>query len=98
MWQRRPPDNYTDQPLATSCFVVSSFVNLDVSKAIWHKRLGHPSIKVVDQIIKLCKLPVDSHEPLLFYESCQFGKSHALSHALSRSHATTPFAIVNTDL
>lgn len=52
--------------------VVAPRVNVLVSKTIWHRKLGHPSIKVFDTLVTRCKLPVKAHDSLTFCEACQF--------------------------
>lgn len=79
-----------------SCSVTS--VNVVVSKSVWHKRLGHPSDRVLDQVIKQCNFPYKSNKLLSFCDACQFGKSHVLPYSNSVSHASRPFELVHTDL
>lgn len=89
------------------CFQVNSvsvntvqapFVNVVVSKATWHRRLGHPSTKIFETIIKRCKLPVKANDSFNFCEACQFGKLHALAFPISNSRASAHFELIHTDL
>lgn len=56
---------------------VNAVVNVIVTKSLLHRRLGHPSLKVLDQILKNCTLNFPINEKLNFCEACQFGKMHA---------------------
>lgn len=78
-------------------FVLSNSVNV-VSKNVWHRRLGHPSLKLFESILQKCKLPVKSNEKLMFCDACQFGKSHALPFPTSASQAKSWFELIHTDL
>lgn len=86
---------------SSTAYVVSNvepLVNVAVSKSVWHRRLGHPSARVLDFLIKECKLQVKSNEMFKFCESCQFGKAHALPFPLSNYRATKRFDLIHTDL
>lgn len=54
-------------------------------KESWHRRLGHPSSKVLEQVLKNFKIKDPSGESLSFCEACQFGKSHLLPFKSSTS-------------
>lgn len=83
----------------SSIFVLSNVdVQMAMSKNVWHRRLGHPSIKVVEGVIKRFNLSVKANENFHFCEACQFGKSSALPFPLSNSRATSLFDLVHTDL
>lgn len=73
-------------------------VNTSVSKNVWHHRLGHPTLKVLEFVIKDCNLKVAANEGYKLCESCQFGKSHSLQFSLSSNRAKTPFELVHSDL
>uniref|UniRef100_A0A803PTK8 GAG-pre-integrase domain-containing protein n=1 Tax=Cannabis sativa TaxID=3483 RepID=A0A803PTK8_CANSA len=55
--------------------VSPSFLSL---KDRWHKRLGHPSNRVLNKVLNLADVKVNMNEKSSFCEACQFGKSHAL--------------------
>ncbi|TYJ96768.1 putative mitochondrial protein [Cucumis melo var. makuwa] len=76
--------------LANSCVAVP--------KTVWHKRLGHPSSKVLNSVIKNCNFPVKDNFDVEFCDSCQLGKAHNLPFPKSQSHATAPFNLVYSDL
>lgn len=62
----------------------------------WHYKLGHPSDRILKQILHSCnfRFPIFKH----VCEACQYGKSKKLPFAHSVSHASSPFALVHTDL
>ena len=43
---------------------------------IWHQRLGHPSVKVLRQVLNLYNPSLN--KGLEFCNACQYGKSHVL--------------------
>ena len=49
-----------------------------VSLDIWHQRLGHPSSRVLSQVVSSCNLHVIMKSKLPFCIACKLGKSHAL--------------------
>lgn len=49
-----------------SAFVVSNSVNVVVSKNVWHRRLGHLSLKVLESVIRRCNLPTKVNEEFKF--------------------------------
>jgi histone deacetylase 1/2 len=74
------------------------FSTITLTSSTWHKRLGHPSSFVVQQIIRKHKL---SHTPEInpyVCDSCQLAKSHQLSYPMSTSVSTTPLELVFSDV
>lgn len=68
----------------------------DADILLWHYRLGHPSDRVLNQILKQCNFRFHSLKHVC--EACQFGKSKKLPFSKSLSHASSPFELVHTDL
>jgi histone deacetylase 1/2 len=67
-----------------------AFVTLKPSSSTWHRRLGHPSLFVVQQILCRNNLP-HSHEINPYVcDSCQKAKSHQLPYPISTSVSTVP--------
>jgi histone deacetylase 1/2 len=69
-------------------------------KESWHRKLGHPNNKVLDKVLKNCKIktpPSDNDHPT-FCEACQFGKMHLLPFKSSGSHALEPLDLIHTDV
>lgn len=62
----------------------------------WHFKLGHPSDRIVHQVLNKCnvKLPYTK----LICEACQCGKAKFLPFSRSFSHAKTPLELIHTDL
>ncbi|KAA0054968.1 Retrovirus-related Pol polyprotein from transposon TNT 1-94 [Cucumis melo var. makuwa] len=52
--------------------------SIGASKTVWHRHLGHPSMKILNSLVKDCNLPVNDNEEPKFCESCQLGKAHML--------------------
>uniref|UniRef100_A0A803P2C0 Integrase catalytic domain-containing protein n=1 Tax=Cannabis sativa TaxID=3483 RepID=A0A803P2C0_CANSA len=67
-------------------------------KDIWHRRLGHPSSKVLSQVLSMANVKVHINENQLFCEACQYGKSHALPFKTSNNRATKVLELIHTDL
>lgn len=72
--------------------------NIVVSKDIWHRRLGHPSIGIFHRFLKKCNLPVKSNTTFQFCEACKYGKSHAFPFPLFESRAKNLFDLIHTDV
>lgn len=66
-------------------------------KEKWHWKLGHPSERVLNQVLQLCNVILNSNGSL-FCEPCQFGKLHNLPFNLSLSRAHCPLALIHTDV
>lgn len=88
------------------CFTAASTEegrNTDVRKCFasakekWHQKLGHPSNKVLDQVLKACNVKLSCNETM-FCEPCQYGKLHNLPFNLSLSRAECPLALIHTDM
>ena len=65
---------------------------------MWHKRLGHPALSVVNQILDSCNIARTQKIRLNFYNSCQLAKIHKLPFSLSPSIAVKPFELIHIDL
>lgn len=84
-----------DSLLSTS---PNSHVILYCSKNEWHNIFGHPSSRLLNQLLNSSKLKSGINEKLSFCEACQFGKSHRLPFSNSISRATNVLDLVHTDL
>lgn len=71
---------------------------LESVQGVWHKRLGHPSHRVLCQALKSYVSNLNISEKSFFCDACELGKSHALPFAPSTSHTTKPLELVHTDL
>jgi histone deacetylase 1/2 len=69
------------------------------SKEQWHRRLGHPSLQVVNSILrinnlKFCNNSAHAH----VCNACQMAKSHQLSFPISNHVSTAPLELIFTDV
>lgn len=71
---------------------------LSLSSEVWHKRLGHPSNRVLQTVMKSCNQNFKINEKPTFCDACQYGKSHLLPFAKSISHALKPLELIHTDI
>lgn len=63
----------------------------------WHNKLGHPSHKVLVQVLKSCNLSF-SNDSSIFCTACQYGKAHKLPFNNYKSKATEPLELIHSDL
>jgi len=65
----------------------------------WHDRLGHPSSRVVQEVVVKNKLPVlDKLSLDSVCDSCQRAKSHQLPYPSSSSESSAPLALIFSDV
>jgi histone deacetylase 1/2 len=75
-----------------------AFVTLKPSSSTWHRRLGHPSSFVVQQILRRNNLP-HSHEINPYVcDPCQQAKSHQLPYPTSTSVSVVPLEQIFSDV
>lgn len=86
-------------PSQGSSVTVMKYSNLSFQlyKKLWHLRLGHPSERVLDQVLRSCNIKIKANKRY-FCEPCQYGKNRALPFKLSDSRATCPLQLIHTDL
>ena len=65
---------------------------------LWLKRLGHPVLSVVNQILDSCNIARTQKIRLKFCNSCQLEKIHKLHFSLFPSIAIKPFELIHTNL
>ena len=70
---------------------------LVATKETWHRKLGHPSSRVLDIVLNSSNIKT-KEDDLPFCESCQYGKSHKLPFQNSQSHAENPLDLIHTDV
>jgi histone deacetylase 1/2 len=69
------------------------------STSLWHSRLGHPSIPIVQKIISQNKLPCDRSKSLeSVCDSCQRAKSHQLPYSISNKISSAPLQLIYSDV
>ena len=72
--------------------------NFTTISHLWHNRLGHLAIKVVDNVLSLCNSSNANKEILDFYKACCRGKHHKCRFFLSTSIYTKPLEPIHNDL
>lgn len=68
------------------------------SLQLWHCRLGHPSLQVVQKTLKMCKIPFSNKEPYDFCSACACGKSQKLPSPSYPNVYTNPLELLYSDL
>ncbi|CAL1403910.1 unnamed protein product [Linum trigynum] len=68
------------------------------SSVNWHKRLGHPHLKLLSRVLRNHSLPVTSVSPSLSCESCSLHKSHKLPFSISSLSSSRPFDLLYMDV
>jgi histone deacetylase 1/2 len=70
-----------------------------LSTSLWHRRLGHASSRVVQQVVNRHSLPVvnDMNNGHVC-DACQLGKSHQLPYPKSSSVSTGPLDLIFSDV
>jgi hypothetical protein len=64
----------------------------------WHKRLGHPTLRTVKQVISKFSLPVFPNKPDASCASCQQAKAHQLPFPASTSVFNHPLQLLFSDV
>jgi hypothetical protein len=62
-----------------------AFMGIQTSLDGWHSRLGHPSLRLVRQVVSQNNLALLRTKPSVVCHACQLGKSHQLPFHLSSS-------------
>jgi hypothetical protein len=68
-------------PLPSS--FLSASLSIQTSLDGWHSRLGHPSLRIVRQVVSQNNLALQRATPSFVCHVCQLGKSHRLPFHLS---------------
>ena len=65
----------------------------------WHKRLGHPSIKIVHHLVKIFSLPISSTKTLSsLCHSCSINKAHQQPFRVNSLQSHEPLELIYTDV
>jgi histone deacetylase 1/2 len=72
--------------------------SVKISPSQWHQRLGHPSNKIVQSIVRSNNLPCSSNFESSICDACQRAKSHQLPCNNSSRVSHTPLELIHTDV
>jgi histone deacetylase 1/2 len=75
-----------------------AFITIKPSSSTWHRRLGHPSSFVVQQVLRRNKIAYTPESTPYVCDSCQLAKSHQLPYPTSSSVSTAPLEQVFSDV
>jgi histone deacetylase 1/2 len=75
-----------------------AFLTIKPSSSTWHRRLGHPSLFVVQQVLQRNKIAYTPEITPYVCDSCQLAKSHQLPYPISTSRSTIPFEQVFSEV
>ena len=65
----------------------------------WHKRLGHPSLKIVHHLVKNFSLPISSNKTLSsLCHSCSINKAHQQPFRVTSLQSHEPLELIYTDV
>ncbi|KAE8696580.1 putative disease resistance protein [Hibiscus syriacus] len=81
----------------SSC-LVNNVSKSPVSLKLWHQRLGHPSLDIVQHVLKSCSLVFNKTEAVNVCSACMQGKSHKLPFCKSFTQYNEPFQLVFSDV
>jgi hypothetical protein len=78
----------------------TALIGVRVSSLVWHFRLGHPSLDIVNRIVKNKSLPVSSFDfnQNVVCTSCQLGKSKKQPFHASNRISSQPLQLIHTDV
>ncbi|KAI4313167.1 hypothetical protein L6164_026168 [Bauhinia variegata] len=90
----------SSRPMANTATIIETedFSKKLLNKDLWHRRLGHPSQRVLDLALKGCNVKIKVNENFHFCDSCQYGKMHLLPFPISKAHAAAPLELIHTYL
>ena len=65
---------------------------------LWHHRLGHPNMRLLQSVISTYGLPMLSVNKTLFCDACLSSKSHRLPYSKSTHQTSRPLELIHSDL
>ena len=78
---------------------LTAFLGLKTSASIWHQRLGHPAMSIVQRVIHHHKLPIiGPSNKSSFCEPCQMAKTKQLPFFKSSRESSFPLQLVHSDV
>ena len=72
-------------------------VGENIGSDLWHHRLSHPNMRILQRIISTYGLPTLPLYKILSCDACLTSKSHRLSYSKSTHQTTNPLEIVHSD-
>jgi histone deacetylase 1/2 len=75
-----------------------AYITIKPSSSTWHRRLGHPSSFVVQQVLRTNKIAYTLESTPYVCDSCQLAKSHQLPYPTSSSRSTVPLEQIFSDV
>ena len=76
----------------------SAFMGIRISLDGWHSRLGHPSLRIVRQVVSQNNLALQRSSASSVCHACQLGKSHCLPFHLFPIVSSHPLDLVFLDV
>jgi hypothetical protein len=64
----------------------------------WHKRFGHPSLQIVQNLVKKFSLPVTTNKLSSLCSSCSINKAHQQPFRVTSLQSYTPLEIIYIDV
>jgi hypothetical protein len=78
---------------------LTAFIGVSADLACWHRRLGHPSLSIIEQLRKLGHLSVSAlTNQHSLCEPCQLAKSKCLPFSNSNNVTSEPLELIHSDL
>jgi hypothetical protein len=88
-------DLYIYNPNSSSPTALSTVTS---TVSLWHARFGHPSPRVLTQMLSNCGLSRNFNSKTLHCNSCSINKSHKLPFSLSSIQTFSPFELIFSDV
>ena len=84
--------------LAATLFPMVTNVHEKTSFDGWHKRLGHPSSKIVHNVVRQFSLPFTTTQKSSLCPSCSIDKAHQQPFRSTSISSTAPLNLIYTDV
>lgn len=77
---------------------VSAPIHISSTSTLWHNRLGHPNIHVLNSVLSMCNKPIINKNKIDFCVACCVGKHHKLPSQPSTTVYSHPLELIFCDL
>ena len=64
----------------------------------WHHRLGHPNMRILQNVVSIYGLLIFSENKILSCDACLSSKSHGLPYSKSLHQTSKPLEVIHSDL